>query len=191
MTCKYFEKTTKQPNTISTERLREVLEYDHETGVFTWLERAPGRRKNGRAGCIRKSGYVVIRIDGRTYLSHRLAWQHFYIEVPTNEIDHINGVKDDNRIANLRLATTAENGRNRGKQTNNTSGFKGVSWKKSDRRWCAQIKYFGRNIYLGLYSTPEEASAAYEAKARELFGSFYQARIHSNDNAPLANGRAA
>lgn len=88
-------------------------------------------------------------------------------------VDHINGNGLDNRRENLRLSTIAQNAFNKGKHSNNTSGYKGVSWNKFAGRWVAQITIDGKNKYLGYFDTPEEAHAAYCAKAKELHGEFF------------------
>jgi len=89
-------------------------------------------------------------------------------------IDHINHNGLDNRRENLRICTRAENGRNRGKQKNNTSGYKGVYWAKSNKRWRAQIKKDNKLIHIGMFDILEEAARAYDAKAKELFGEYAQ-----------------
>lgn len=88
------------------------------------------------------------------------------------QVDHINHDIHDNRRINLRIATPSQNGQNRRKRSDNTSGYKGVSWKKANKAWQAYIKYKQKTIYLGLHNTPELAALAYNKKARELFGEF-------------------
>ena len=88
------------------------------------------------------------------------------------DIDHINGNPLDNRKSNLRICTRAENMRNRGAQKNNTSGYKGVGWCKHRKKWHAQIKHNGKQIYIGRYKDKEEAARAYDAKAKELHGEY-------------------
>lgn len=90
----------------------------------------------------------------------------------TEFVDHIDGNRLDNRRANLRVATKSENGRNRGRQRNNTSGFKGVTWEKERGKWVAAIMVGGKQAKLGRFDTPEEAYAAYCTAARELHGKF-------------------
>jgi hypothetical protein len=159
-------------------RLRELLDYDQETGVFTWRATGPGRRLDLRAGAIQKghSGhgrpYLRIKIDGRDYRTHRLAWLYVYGEWPPAEIDHRDGDGLNNRWANLRVATSAQNKRNSRRQCNNTSGFKGVSVNKCGDRFRAQIGVRGRNKHIGYFDTAEAAHAAYVAAAEKHFGEF-------------------
>jgi len=115
---------------LTQERLKHLLHYNPDTVVFTWLSK-PSRRINSGsiAGRIKpKKGYVEIGISGRIYLAHRLAWLYIYGTWPKEQVDHINGIRNDNRIKNLRLATTSQNQWNKKMQKNNTSGIKGVSW---------------------------------------------------------------
>jgi len=101
-----------------------------------------------------------------------LAWLFVHGFDPPQQIDHINGIRDDNRIANLRLATVAENSQNVGKQSNNKSGFKGVHWHARGKKFRAQIMANGKSKSLGLFHTAAEAAAAYDIAAAELHGEF-------------------
>lgn len=153
---------------ITQSLLKELLHYDMDTGALTWVADQRGHiRAGANAGSRRPNGYLSIKIRQRRYYAHRLAWLYVYGEWPKDQIDHINGVKDDNRIANLREATHAKNGQNRTKQSNNSSGFVGVSWHSRDRKWQATIKIDGANKHLGCFDAPEAAHAAYcAAKAK-------------------------
>lgn len=156
---------------ITPERLREVLYYDPETGTFTWkVSYANGCKPGKVAGRIHK-GYRQICVDRRLYFAHRLAWLYQTGEWPKNQIDHINGVSSDNRFVNLREATNPQNQRNRPQLHRNTSGFKGVTRLRSGR-WQAQIGANRKKNYLGCFSTPEEAYAAYCDAAEKLHGEF-------------------
>ena len=155
------------------EKARELLSYNPDTGFFTWKVKVAKNIKVGdKAGSENNHGYIQIQVNGKLLLAHRLSWYFIHNELP-NVIDHINHTKDDNRIINLRFCTQAENLRNQGKQSNNTSGYKGVSWHKPSRKWVAKININGKRKYLGSFNCPKEASEAYENKAKELFGEFY------------------
>jgi len=133
---------------LSAERRRELLHYDMETGVITWRVRSNSRVTAGDvAGYIRSNGYIAIQIDGRLYFAHRLAWFFVMGEWPKNQIDHIDGKKTNNRFANLREATNAENGQNQRKaqSDNKSSGLLGVSWHNPSGNWRARISSMARN----------------------------------------------
>ncbi len=154
---------------LTAERLREVLDYCPETGVFSRRAKHTVSKKDWMvAGCINDGGYLRIRVDGKAYPGHRLAWMYVYGELPSGELDHINRNRADNRIANLRLVTGSENKQNRSIQRNNKSGYRGVHWQARDQRWQAQIQVNGKIRHIGSYKTPEDAYAAYCSKAAEL-----------------------
>lgn len=150
--------------------LKSKHRYNPETGHFFRAANAGKWKEGALVGSVDSHGYVQIKTDGRLYLAHRLAWLHFYGTWPEKHIDHINGIRDDNRICNLRLADRAQNNANSCKRKDNASGFKGVS--ECGGRWRAQIQIQGRKRHLGVFATAEDASAAYQDKARELFGEF-------------------
>lgn len=151
---------------LTQERLKELLDYDPDTGVFVWRVSRGGINKDTQAGSKLSNGYIYISISKRRYYTHRLAWLYVHGCWPTNQIDHINRVRDDNRICNLREATPSENQWNGGKYKNNTSGLLGVQCIKSSGKWKAQITIHGIVKNLGHFNTPEEANAAYvRAKA--------------------------
>ena len=130
---------------LTLDRLREVLSYDHETGIFTWLKFKAGVRCGSRAGYLGTSGYRRIRIDGEEYKSSRLAWLYMTDEWPKNLIDHINTDKSDDRFSNLREATVSQNGANRLAQRNNRIGIKGVRLSKTGKRFEVSIKMHPTN----------------------------------------------
>jgi hypothetical protein len=169
---------------VTAEQLRQALLFDLSTGLFTWrCDRGRnGAAKAGeRAGCVdRSTGYRVITISGRQYLAHRLAWLYVHDEWPPEMIDHINGVRSDNRMDNLRLASRRQNGANAKKPSHNSTGFKGVcriqpSKRFPFERFRAYIRLGGRVTHLGFFSTAEEAQAAYAAMAHGEFGEFWRA----------------
>jgi hypothetical protein len=161
---------------ITAERLRELLSYDPETGVFTRLVPRSGRgaRVGGVAGRVSTKGYREISV-GIRYKAHHLAWLYVTGKWPRDQIDHRNCCKDDNRWINLRLADNFKNARNRTISSANSSGFKGVSRHKRTGKWQANIAANGKQFYLGLYTTPEEAALVYATAACGLFGEFARA----------------
>ena len=170
-----FEAAVKKPD-LTQERLKEILRYDPETGEFHWRIRVKKNHRAGDlAGCSVRSEHCSIRIDGRNYRAHQLAWLYVNGEWGRPLIDHRDGDPFNNRLSNLRLATHANNAANRARLRNNTSGFKGVSFDRRRSVWMAQITKNGRRYFIGRYPTAEDAHAAYVAKARELFGEFARA----------------
>jgi hypothetical protein len=156
-------------NHIDSTLLREILKYDPDTGLFTWQKKICKRTVIGNsAGCLR-NGYITINLFGKRYQAHRLAFIYMYGHCNLQDVDHINGIKNDNRIVNLRLATRAENKQNRiSIQPNNKSGYTGVDWHKSSNSWRATITTMRQQKHLGLFQTSEEAYAAYVAAKRAL-----------------------
>lgn len=161
---------------VSIDRLRQVLHYDPATGHFTWKVMRPSNRLIGtRAGTIstgRTKGYFKISIDGKIYYAHRLAWLYMTGQWPSEQIDHINGIPGDDRFCNLREATHAENQRNCRLPKHNTSGHKGVSWRKAKDKWYAYIKINRRMISLGFFEDFNEATAARAIAAIKYHGEF-------------------
>lgn len=159
---------------ITQSELKELLHYNSETGFFTRQVSLHPRMKIGAAvGCSHNKGYIVVRINGVLYLTHRLAWLYAYGHFPLNQIDHINGIKDDNRLVNLRMATASENLMNVAIRVDNTSGFKGVSWQKHIKKWRARGRINGKDYHLGYFLTTKEASLAYQSFAKQHHGEFY------------------
>ena len=152
---------------LTQERLKELLHYNPETGIFTWLVY---RSRYARVGSVAGTiwlGRIVIMIDRKHYKAHRLAWLYVHGKFPTNQIDHINEEPSDNRITNLREATNAQNQENAKKpQANNKLGLRGVSQFRG--RYQAAIRHKRIQYHLGFYKTPEEAKAVYDKKKREL-----------------------
>ncbi len=158
---------------ITAQELREVLSYDPESGAFRWIGRVNNRMpENAIAGTMMNSGYVRIKVSGRYVVAHQLAWLYVTGEWPTSNIDHVNGDRADNRIANLRLATRHENARNRKRHKNNSLGLKGVSLDKETGRFKASIWIDGGIKNLGRFNCPTAAHLAYCKAARKHFGDF-------------------
>jgi hypothetical protein len=155
-------------------KLREWLRYNAETGEFFWVK-CPGKKMHpGKsAGWMMGSGHTSVSLGGRKMQAHRLAWLFVHGQDPGGKaIDHINGNRSDNRIANLRLATPLENNRNQGKRSGTSSAYKGVSWYKRKKKWVAQIRMNGRSTHLGYFHDEEAAHYAYCAAAAREFGEF-------------------
>lgn len=156
----------KRLSELTADRLREALLYDRDSGVFQWRIKSARYIKIGAvAGCKNHAGYMRIRFDGILYRAHRLAWLYVHGEWPEQEIDHLNGIPSDNRIVNLRQASHAENGQNLALSRRNTSGYHGVSWSKSAKKWHAYIRINNVNNHLGHFEKIEDAVAA-RAKAK-------------------------
>lgn len=156
---------------LSQDRLREILDYNIETGDFTWKIQLSSKTIIGKlAGSVKDSGYTYIRINGQDYLAHKLAW--FYVHGEWTRIDHKNSLKSANWLDNLRPATSQENNRNSSVHYNSLSGIKGV-YQAPSGNYCARIIVDGQFIYLGTYKTIGEAQNARQAAAKEHFGEFY------------------
>ena len=153
-------------------QLKTLLHYDPPTGVFRWRHTP----KNGMqpwdvAGNINRQGYVQIKIGGKVKMAHRLAWLYMHGELPP-QVDHRNMGRADNRIDNLRSADNSCNSMNKRMQSNNTSGFKGVTYHKGTNKFHAKIQANGVRKSLGYYETAEQAHQAYIAASGELHGQF-------------------
>src|SRR6516164_8572552 len=144
---------------MTPEYLRKLLAYDATTGVFTWRVGRARTRHGTVAGTLEHDGYRRIRIDRRAYHSHRLAWFYVHGKWPKDQIDHINGNRDDNCIANLREASRSQNLANARHHRRSKAPYKGITLLRG--KWVAQISIYGRKRYLGYFDTPEAAHTAY------------------------------
>jgi hypothetical protein len=151
--------------------LKKVLAYDKDSGLFTWIS---GGRHNRLAGRIAGSAdeYIIVTVMGLRLKGHRLAWKMHYGVDPVGEIDHINGNKHDNRIANLRDCKKSDNGKNAGLSKRNKSGFRGVTQHTGREKWIASISIDGKNKHLGVFDTPEEAGEVAELARSLYYGEF-------------------
>ena len=157
-------------------RLKELVVYNSTTGIFTRrVTTAPRAMKGMQCGDLDGKGYLRMRVNGKRYSAHRLAWLYVTGRWPENEVDHKNCIKTDNRWCNLRAATPCENKRNTRPYSNNKSGYKGVSWHTCSQKWRARILLDGKEKSLGLFMTPEAANAAYSEAAEKHFGAFARA----------------
>lgn len=119
--------------------LEDVFDYNPITGELTRLISAGGAYVGDVAGCKRPNGYLMVSINGKQRRAHRVAWELYYGKAPIGDIDHINHVKDDNRIINLRVVDALENNRNVKRNKRNVSGVTGVSWESDRKKWLAYI----------------------------------------------------
>ncbi len=135
--------------TITQAKLKEVLKYNPNTGIFI-------NKKDSCAGGVMNKGYIHIKISGKKYLAHRLAFLYMTNNIP-EFVDHINHDRRDNRWSNIRPATRDENSKNKTKCKNNTSGIMGVGWSKRSKKWQARINVDKKRIHLGYFKKFEDA----------------------------------
>ena len=160
-------------NAISLEFLKQILNYDPETGI--WITRVKRKLSAGSvAGWVDKDGYTILTINCKNYRSGRLAWFYMTGDWPPVKVDHKDTNRANDKWGNLRLATNSQNGANRSVQANNSLGVKGVFFNPSCRLrpYLAGIRVDGKSKHIGSFSTIEEASEAYQNAAREIFGEF-------------------
>lgn len=144
---------------LTQDLLNQLLDYDPDTGVFRWkVARGRGVKAGDVAGSLRPDGYLQITLLWNRYLAHRLAWFYMKAEYPRHQIDHINRIRNDNRLTNLRTHTPQENQRNRSLSKNNKSGVNGVRWRYGKQKWCADIKINRKPIHLGYFNDLQEAA---------------------------------
>jgi len=142
-------------NTDIEKEIARCLKYNPKTGILTWkVNRRGGANSGDEAGSVNSMGYIQIKVWGRYFAAHRIAWFLHYGEWPRQSIDHIDRIKTDNRICNLRDVSHFENHLNR---SDNTSGVVGGVWHKGAKKWQAQIMANKKHIYLGIYENLESA----------------------------------
>jgi hypothetical protein len=168
------------------EMFREIivrdLTYCPDTGMLCWARTGKGRpNRKGYAGYLNpRTGYFNVHIGGKLRQAHVLIWLLVHGELPDKQIDHINGIRNDNRIVNLRLATPQQNAANQRPRT--TRGYKGVIWQESIQKWRARVHVNGKGVWLGSFLSLDEAKVAYDRAAVHYFGEF------ALTNESLANG---
>lgn len=146
---------------LTQEILKQNLYYDKDTGLFSRIKSAR-LSNNGSVGSVQTHGYRAISVNGKLYRAHRLAWLYVYGEFPKNQIDHINGNRDDNRIENLREASVTQNSYNK-RKPQGSNPYLGVTRKKRQNsyKWCARITVDKKPKHLGYFDCPETAYKAY------------------------------
>lgn len=157
--------------TLTQERVKELFDYDPATGDLTWKVQRRGRfaKPGAKAGCVAR--YVTVSVDCKSYPAHRVIWLWVYGEMPV-EIDHINRVKTDNRLTNLRTCDRSQNTGNVQLMSTNTTGYRGIWFAKHCGRWRAAIKINGKLTHLGYFSNPCAAALRYNEAAVQHFGEF-------------------
>lgn len=150
--------------------LHDLIKYEPDTGVLRWRRSGRGRamRAGDVAGCLTEYGYRVVVVGGRRYRAHRLAWFMVHGVWPTHEIDHINGLRDDNRISNLRDVPHGDNIRNTAVTRRSALGVCGV--RRRGDKFTARIQANGRLIHLGTFGNPTTAETAYLKAKSSLHG---------------------
>lgn len=149
---------------LTAHRAKQLFVYDPQAGTFVW-------RETGKPAFTSRAvkGYAVGNADRKKYLAHRVAWLITHGEWPAGQVDHINGIRDDNRISNLRDIERVDNQRNMKVSARNKSGILGVHYAKTLNKWQATIRADGKSKYLGIYDTKEQAAEA-RAKANAEYG---------------------
>lgn len=145
------------------------LDYHPETGTFTRRKAAGGQPVGSLAGALNKMGYRQISVAGKLHYAHRLVWLAETGAFPEDVIDHVNRVKDDNRISNLRVVSHKQNMENTGLYAHNTSGYKGVIWDKQTNKWLARVIHSGKQVFAGRFENAYDAHQAYTRKVAQLF----------------------
>ena len=166
---------------ITQSKLKSQLNYDPDTGLFTWIKSFPKRPIGSVAGCKDTQGYISIGLNNKIYRAHRLAWLYEYGEFPKDCLDHVNRIKDDNRLCNLRECCNSENQWNTGICKNNTSGIKGVAWYERTQSYRVRVRVNGKQKHLGYFKDIELAKITAET-ARLKFHKQFVNHGESNVN---------
>ena len=159
---------------ITQKELKKELHYNKDSGVFTRVKDGIGKgnKKGNIAGTVNDAGYIIISIFNKRYRAHRLAWLYVYGEMPSKHIDHINHIRDDNRICNLRDVSHKNNHKNRKLSIRNANGRIGVFWDNDRKRWLASIRVDGKPIFLGRFA--EYSDAVNARKNAEILYGFHE-----------------
>jgi hypothetical protein len=153
---------------LTQDRLRDLLSYDPDTGLFHWRRTWGNAHQGAVAGSVNARGYRMISVDAKIYGAHRLAWLYTHGVWPNPEIDHINRQRSDNRLANLRVADRRINNQNTELRKSNSSGFRGVTWHSRRNAWQVRISANGAIHALGYFDDLTTAAQAYATAAKAL-----------------------
>ena len=153
-------------NDVTQEELKKKLIYYPEEGYFIWS------KLGNVAGWTRKDGYSFIRLNNKLYRTHRLAWLYMYGSFPKNEIDHIDGNPNNNRINNLRLSNSTQNKCNTRLRKDSTSGAKGIHWYKAYEKWQVKLTYNKKTINLGYFKDFFEACCVVASERNKIHKEF-------------------
>lgn len=145
---------------LTQERLKDLLGYDPGTGIFTRVVKVSNFNEGDIAGCLRPDGYLQISVDDRRYLAHRLAFLYITGSFPEKDVDHINGIRTDNKWKNIRIVDKRGNARNTKIPITNNSGALGVCWATRESKWMASIKIDGKGRHLGYFNKFDDAVKA-------------------------------
>lgn len=158
---------------VTVGRVRQLLDYNPESGAFLWKIATSSKNPVGSvAGVVNNAGYRLISIDGKKYLAHRLAWLYVHGVWPKGDIDHINRDKLDNRLINLREATRTQNNVNSKVRSDNTSGYRGVTWHRDSQKWRVTVHLNKKQYQVGMFESLEEAVEAQKAAQSKLHKEF-------------------
>ena len=170
------------------QELKNLFWYQPESGVFRWRKEI----RNGAikpwsvAGCVDGDGYITIKFRQKGYRAHRLAWLYVHGEMPEHQIDHINGVRSDNRICNLRPATIKQNNENTTLRKDNSTGCRGVHFSKRDGKYVAKVEHNKKRVLVGYFENLEDAALAVQKKRQELYshdeGRAIEAKLRSKNH---------
>lgn len=153
--------------------LKEFMDYDCDTGIFTWKKHRCQTATPGRVVTnLDAKGYVTFGWNRHNYRAHHVAWWWVTGEMPQGEIDHKNNIRHDNRFCNLRKASSTQNNHNRLKPVTNTSGVKGVNWHKHRGAWVARVTVNGHRVHLGYFDELSAAERAVRDAREYLHGEF-------------------
>lgn len=162
-------------NDATQDQVRYLYDYDPETGVFRWKNKYPHARRikiGDVAGSRELGGYLTLMVNGKPYKAHRIAWLYVTGSLPEECIDHVNGVRDDNRFSNLREATHSENILNKRLRKDNICGVKGVQWDERNKNWRVRVKAGGKTVFDKRFNSLEAADTAAREAREKVHGKF-------------------